>query len=74
MLGKFDDAIAMAISTIEKQTETDWAMPYSAEREPEAHGPLPGGARLCHAPVPSHRSDWFSFQGTQEILELSFPA
>jgi uncharacterized damage-inducible protein DinB len=37
VLRKFDDTIAMVIATIEKQTDTDWAMPYSAEREPEAH-------------------------------------
>jgi uncharacterized damage-inducible protein DinB len=37
VLRKFDETIAMVIATIEKQTDTDWAMPYSAEREPEAH-------------------------------------
>jgi uncharacterized damage-inducible protein DinB len=36
VLGKFDDAIAMVIATIEHQSETDWTLPYSAEREPEA--------------------------------------
>jgi uncharacterized damage-inducible protein DinB len=36
VLGKFDDAIAMVIRTIERQSEADWILPYSAEREPEA--------------------------------------
>jgi uncharacterized damage-inducible protein DinB len=36
VLGKFDEAIAMVISTIEKQKDDDWTLPYTAEREPEA--------------------------------------
>jgi uncharacterized damage-inducible protein DinB len=36
VLRKFDDAIAMVISTLERQKELDWTLPYSAEREPEA--------------------------------------
>jgi uncharacterized damage-inducible protein DinB len=35
-LGSFDDSIAMVVATIERQLESDWALPYSAEREPEA--------------------------------------
>lgn len=36
VLRKFDDAIAMVVATVERQSETDWTAPYSAEREPEA--------------------------------------
>jgi uncharacterized damage-inducible protein DinB len=36
VLGKFDDAIRMVTATIERQSEADWTLPYSAEREPEA--------------------------------------
>jgi uncharacterized damage-inducible protein DinB len=36
-LGKFDEVIALVISTLERQKESDWTLPYSAEREPEAH-------------------------------------
>jgi uncharacterized damage-inducible protein DinB len=36
VLRKFDDAIAMVIATIERQSESDWTLPYSAEREPES--------------------------------------
>jgi uncharacterized damage-inducible protein DinB len=36
VLRSFDDAIAMVIATIERQSEADWSLPYSAEREPEA--------------------------------------
>ncbi|MGB7846119.1 MAG: DinB family protein [Candidatus Acidiferrum sp.] len=36
VLRNFDDAIAMVIATIERQSEGDWSLPYSAEREPEA--------------------------------------
>jgi len=36
VLGKFDGAIALVIATIERQSESDWALPYSGEREPEA--------------------------------------
>ena len=36
VLRKFDEAIALVIATIEKQSETDWTLPYSAEGVPEA--------------------------------------
>jgi uncharacterized damage-inducible protein DinB len=36
VLRKFDDTIALVIATIEHQSESDWALPYSAEREPES--------------------------------------
>jgi uncharacterized damage-inducible protein DinB len=36
VLQKFDDSIAMVIATLERQTESDWTRPYTAEREPEA--------------------------------------
>jgi uncharacterized damage-inducible protein DinB len=36
VLRKFDETIAMAIATIEKQEEADWTAPYSAEREPDS--------------------------------------
>lgn len=36
VLRKFDEAIDMVVATIQKQSEGDWTLPYSAEREPEA--------------------------------------
>jgi uncharacterized damage-inducible protein DinB len=30
---KFDDTIALVIATIEKQSESEWTAPYSAERD-----------------------------------------
>ena len=36
VLRRFDETIAMVASTAEKQSESDWTLPYSAEREPEA--------------------------------------
>jgi uncharacterized damage-inducible protein DinB len=36
VLRNFDAAIAMVIATMERQSDTDWTLPYSAEREPEA--------------------------------------
>jgi uncharacterized damage-inducible protein DinB len=36
ILRKFDDTIAMVSDTALRQSESDWASPYSAEREPEA--------------------------------------
>ena len=36
VLRKFDETIAMVAATIEAQGETDWTLPYAAEREPEA--------------------------------------
>ena len=36
VLRAFDEIIALVIATIEKQSESDWRLPYSAEREPEA--------------------------------------
>ena len=35
-LRRFDDTIAMVVATIENQSDGDWKLPYSAEREPEA--------------------------------------
>jgi uncharacterized damage-inducible protein DinB len=37
VLRKFDETIAMVIATLGQQREVDWTLPYSAEREPEAH-------------------------------------
>lgn len=37
VLGKFDETMAMVISTVENQTESDWTAPYTAEREPNAN-------------------------------------
>jgi len=36
VLRRFDEAIAMVAATAERQSESDWLLPYSAEREPEA--------------------------------------
>ena len=36
VLRKFDETIAMVVATIERQSQSDWTLPYSAEREPEA--------------------------------------
>ena len=36
VLRKFDEAISMVIRTLEQQSDGDWTLPYSAEREPEA--------------------------------------
>ena len=33
---KFDEAIAMVVATIERQTEEEWSKAYTAEREPQA--------------------------------------
>ena len=36
VLRKFDETIAMVVTTIERQSDTDWTLPYTAEHEPEA--------------------------------------
>jgi uncharacterized damage-inducible protein DinB len=36
VLRRFDEAIAMVVATIQRQSEADWALPYTAEREPES--------------------------------------
>jgi uncharacterized damage-inducible protein DinB len=36
VLRKFDDTISMVAATAGQQCGSDWALPYSAEREPEA--------------------------------------
>jgi hypothetical protein len=36
VLRRFDGTIAMVVATIGQQSESDWILPYSAEREPEA--------------------------------------
>ena len=35
-LRKFDEAISCVITTLERQTESDWTLSYTGEREPEA--------------------------------------
>lgn len=37
ILRRFDETIAMVVATAESQSESDWALPYSAEREPQAY-------------------------------------
>jgi uncharacterized damage-inducible protein DinB len=37
VLDHFDQAIAMVVDTIRKQSAQDWCAPYSATLEPEAH-------------------------------------
>jgi uncharacterized damage-inducible protein DinB len=36
VLRAFDETIEMVVATIEKQSGSDWTLPYAAEREPEA--------------------------------------
>lgn len=36
VLRNFDNTIAMVIATLQRQTESDWTQPYTAEREPDA--------------------------------------
>jgi hypothetical protein len=36
VLRRFDETIALVTGTALKQSESDWTLPYSAEREPEA--------------------------------------
>ncbi len=36
VLRKFDEAIDVVVATIHRQSESDWTLPYGAEREPEA--------------------------------------
>jgi hypothetical protein len=35
VVSRFDRTIDMVMATLEAQSATDWALPYSAEREPE---------------------------------------
>ena len=37
VLRKFDETVAMVITTINVQSDADWTAAYTAEREPEAH-------------------------------------
>ena len=36
VLHNFDEAISVVIATVEKQSDSDWAAPYTAEGEPES--------------------------------------
>jgi hypothetical protein len=36
VLRNFEEAIALVVTTIERQTEEDWSREYRAEREPQA--------------------------------------
>ena len=36
VLNKFDEAIALVLATLGRQSDTDWTLPYSAERQPDA--------------------------------------
>ena len=36
VLRKFDETIALVLTTLERQSDGDWTLPYSAERQPDA--------------------------------------
>lgn len=36
VLHKFDETIALVLTTLERQSDADWTLPYSAERQPDA--------------------------------------
>ena len=36
VLRKFDESIALVLTTLERQSDADWTLPYSAERQPDA--------------------------------------
>jgi len=36
VLRKFDETIALVLTTLERQSHADWTLPYSAERQPDA--------------------------------------
>jgi len=36
VLGKFDEAIALVLETVRRQSESSWTLAYSAERQPDA--------------------------------------
>ena len=36
VLRRFDEAIALVLATLEGQSDGDWTLPYSAERQPDA--------------------------------------
>jgi uncharacterized damage-inducible protein DinB len=36
VLRKFDEAIALVLTTLDRQADSDWTLPYSAERQPDA--------------------------------------
>ena len=36
VLRQFDEAIALVLLTLQRQSDTDWTLPYSAERQPDA--------------------------------------
>jgi len=40
VLRGFDEAIALVLATIEGQSDADWTLPYSAERQPDASNRL----------------------------------
>ena len=36
VLRKFDETIALVLTTLARQSDADWTLPYSAERQPDA--------------------------------------
>jgi uncharacterized damage-inducible protein DinB len=36
VLRRFDEAIALVLTTLDQQSDSDWRLPYSAERQPDA--------------------------------------
>lgn len=40
VLHKFDGTIALVLATLSRQSDTDWTLPYSAERQPDANNRL----------------------------------
>ena len=40
VLRRFDEAKALVLTTLERQRDADWILPYSAERQPDARNRL----------------------------------
>jgi hypothetical protein len=64
LLGDFDRAVEVALSTITGQSDGDWAAPYSADNEPESKDRFTAVFRCAGHASPSCRPNRLLTKGT----------
>jgi hypothetical protein len=71
LLGDFDRAVEVALSTITRQSDGDWAAPYSAHNEPESKDRFTAVFRCAGHASPSCRPNRLLTKGTAKRRKVA---
>jgi hypothetical protein len=71
LLGDFDRAVEVALSTITRQSDGDWAAPYSADNEPESKDRFTRSLPLRRPRLPSCRPNRLLTKGTAKRRKVN---